>query len=123
MDISGVRVLFDCPMDLSSVTIFTPCHVDSHTAVHDNNISCAYQKFAGVESNEENRGNGLIYAEPRYRTVKNLLSWNISFIDVVLISSPMGMLGLPFLTRNKEFSAKVRGYTLCDSFQSALFAS
>lgn len=107
MDISGVWVLFDYPMDLSSITIFTPCHVDSYATANDGNISCSYQKIVDVESNEEKRGNGLIYAEPRYRTVKNLLSWNISFIDVVLISSPVGMLGLPFLTRNEEFSAKV----------------
>lgn len=107
MDISGVWVLFDCPMDLSSVTIFSPRPLDSNAPVNDDNISCSCQKFVDVDSHEEKRGNGLIYAEPRYRTVKNLLSWNISFIDVVLISSPMGMLGLPYLTRNKDFSAKV----------------
>ena len=78
-------------MDLSSLTIFSPLPVDSH----DINID------------EEKRGNGLIYAEPRYRTVTKLLSWNISFIDVVLITSPIGMLGLPFLTRKKGFTAKV----------------
>ena len=50
---------------------------------------------------------GLIFAEPWYKTVKNLHLWNASFIDVVLISSPMGILGLPFLTRMKGFSAKV----------------
>ncbi|XP_047974016.1 integrator complex subunit 9 [Salvia hispanica] len=91
LDISGVSVLIDCPMDLSSLTIFSPLPVDSH----DINID------------EEKRGNGLIYAEPRYRTVTKLLSWNISFIDVVLITSPIGMLGLPFLTRKKGFTAKV----------------
>ncbi|KAA8519166.1 hypothetical protein F0562_013422 [Nyssa sinensis] len=49
----------------------------------------------------------LINAEPFYKTVQNLHLWNVSFIDIVLISSPMGMLGLPFLTRAKGFSAKV----------------
>ncbi|KAH6767965.1 hypothetical protein C2S51_013301 [Perilla frutescens var. frutescens] len=107
MDISGFRVLFDCPMDLSSLTIFSPVPVDSNTIVNGYNFSCSCQKYVGLDSNEEKWGNGLIYAEPRYRTVKNLLLWNVSFIDVVLISSPMGMLGLPFLTRNKDFSAKV----------------
>jgi integrator complex subunit 9 len=33
--------------------------------------------------------------------------WNASLIDVILISSPMGIMGLPFLTRRKGFSAKV----------------
>lgn len=49
----------------------------------------------------------LIHAEPCYRTVTNLNLWDVSSIDLVLISSPMGMLGLPFLTRNENFSAKV----------------
>ncbi|XP_057780582.1 uncharacterized protein LOC130999093 isoform X2 [Salvia miltiorrhiza] len=106
LDISGVWVLFDCPLDLSSLTVFSPLPVNSHD-INNDKFSFSSQKFVGVESNEEKRGNSLIYAEPRYRTVKNLLSWNISFIDVVLISSPMGMLGLPFLTRNTGFSAKV----------------
>ncbi|KAH6786448.1 hypothetical protein C2S52_006000 [Perilla frutescens var. hirtella] len=107
MDISGFRVLFDCPMDLSSLTIFSPVPVDSNTIVNGYNFSCSCQNYVGLDTNKEKGGNGLIYAEPRYRTVKNLLLWNVSFIDVVLISSPMGMLGLPFLTRNKDFSAKV----------------
>ena len=33
--------------------------------------------------------------------------WDVSFIDVVLISISMGMLGLPFLIRTKDFSAKI----------------
>lgn len=93
-------------MDLASLTIFSPLPVDSN-AINNDKVLFSSQKFVGVESNEEKRRNGLIYAEPRYVTVKNLLSWNVSFVDVVLISSPMGMLGLPFLTRNKDFSAKV----------------
>ncbi|XP_058225950.1 uncharacterized protein LOC131334745 isoform X3 [Rhododendron vialii] len=49
----------------------------------------------------------LICSEPCYKTVTNLHLWDLSFIDVVLISTPMGMLGLPFLTRTKGFSAKI----------------
>jgi integrator complex subunit 9 len=49
----------------------------------------------------------LIFAEPWYKTVNNLHLWNASLIDVILISSPMGIMGLPFLTRRKGFSAKV----------------
>ena len=45
--------------------------------------------------------------DPRCKIVNNLHLWNVSFIDIVLISSPMGKLGLPFLTRMKGFSAKV----------------
>lgn len=115
LDICGFRVLFDCPIDLSSLTVFSPVPIDSIVIVNDENLSCSCQKYAGLESNEEKRrkiskplnANCLICAEPRYRTVKNLLLWNVSFIDIVLISSPLGMLGLPFLTRNKDFSAKV----------------
>ena len=51
--------------------------------------------------------NNLIYAVPCYKTDNNLHVWNVSFIDIVLISSPMGMLKLSFLTRMKDFSAKV----------------
>lgn len=51
--------------------------------------------------------NDLIHAEPWYKTVTSLHLWNVNFIDVVLITSPMGMLGLPFLTRVDGFSAKV----------------
>lgn len=51
--------------------------------------------------------NDLVCAEPWYKTVKSLHLWDASFIDVILISSPMGMLGLPFLTRTKDFSAKI----------------
>lgn len=107
MDISGFRVLFDCPMDLSSLTIFSPVPVDSNAIVNDGKLSCSCQKFVSLESNDEKRGHGLIYGEPHYKTVKNLLLWNAAFVDVVLICSPMGMLGLPFLTRNEDFKAKV----------------
>ncbi|KAI3448807.1 hypothetical protein Pfo_005472 [Paulownia fortunei] len=114
LDICGFRVLFDCPMDLSSLTVFSPVPINSNAIVNDENFSCSCQKY-GSGSNEEKKrkinkpldANSLICAEPRYRTVKNLLLWNVSFIDIVLISSPMGMLGLPFLTQNKDFSAKV----------------
>ncbi|GAU39313.1 hypothetical protein TSUD_119190 [Trifolium subterraneum] len=49
----------------------------------------------------------LIFAEPWYKTVNNLHLWNASLIDVILISSPMGIMGLPFLTRRKGFSAMI----------------
>ncbi|CAL5201485.1 unnamed protein product [Lathyrus oleraceus] len=49
----------------------------------------------------------LFFAEPWYKTVNSLHLWNASLIDVILISSPMGIMGLPFLTRKKGFSAKI----------------
>ena len=64
------------------------------------------QKRHKMEKNLD--ANNLIHSEPCYKTVKNLQLQDITFIDVVLISSPMGMLGLPFLTRTKGFSAKVK---------------
>ncbi|XP_011091827.1 integrator complex subunit 9 homolog isoform X2 [Sesamum indicum] len=102
-------------MDLSSLAIFSPVPTSSNSIAYNRKFSCSSEKYAGLELNEDKRlkidkpldANSLIGAEPHYRTVKNLLLWNVSFIDVVLISSPMGMLGLPFLTRNKDFSAKV----------------
>ncbi|KAG8363697.1 hypothetical protein BUALT_Bualt19G0049400 [Buddleja alternifolia] len=115
MDICGFRVLFDCPMDLSSLAIFSPLPVDANAISNDENISGSCHKYADLELNEDKGqkidkpldANSLICAEPQYKTITNLLLWNVSFIDVVLISRPMGMLGLPFLTRNKDFIAKV----------------
>ncbi|KAL3654735.1 hypothetical protein CASFOL_001470 [Castilleja foliolosa] len=105
LDICGFRVLFDCPMDLSSLSVFSPVPMYSN----------ATAEYADPKSNEGKRSkiektlnaDSLICAEPRYKTIKNLLLLDVSFIDIVLISSPMGMLALPYLTRNVDFSAKV----------------
>ncbi|GAB2281851.1 hypothetical protein Dimus_016413 [Dionaea muscipula] len=116
LDVCGFRVLLDCPLDLSSLAIFSPlppqsnrrpqgdvsdfvCHVPS------NSESMGGQKK--LRSDGPFDSNGLICGVPRYKTVNNLHLWDVSFIDVVLISSPAGMLGLPFLTRKKGFSAKI----------------
>ncbi|KAL2461152.1 cleavage and polyadenylation specificity factor 73 kDa subunit-II [Abeliophyllum distichum] len=115
LDICGFRVLFDCPMDLSSLTMFLPVPTDSFSMCNGEINSRSCQKSLDLESNVYKRRkidkpldeSSLIRAEPRYKIIKNLLLWNVSFIDVVLISSPMGILGLPFLTRSKDFSAKV----------------
>ena len=40
-------------------------------------------------------------------TVTSWILWNVPFIDVVLISSPMSMSGLPFLSRVNGFRAKI----------------
>ncbi|KAL4562142.1 hypothetical protein LXL04_034336 [Taraxacum kok-saghyz] len=88
LKLSGFHILLDCPLDLSALTIFSPI---SCTSLYD----------------EEEEMVDLISLEPYYKTVEGVQLWNVSLIDVVLISSPMGMLGLPFLTRTKGFSAKI----------------
>lgn len=105
-------------MDFSALTIFSPIPSASKaSSLDEEDPKCSnrsgpldleeplVRKRQKVERPLD--ANDLIYAEPWYKTVKNLHLWNTSFIDVVLISSPMGMLGLPFLTRIKGFSAKV----------------
>lgn len=115
LDICGFRVLFDCPIDFSSLAIFSPLPLDSVSTIKDETFICSCVSYADMESNETESprtvkpldASSLIKAEPYYKFVKDLLLWDISFVDVVLISSPMGMMGLPFLTRNRHFSAKV----------------
>lgn len=103
LNVSGFQVLFDCPLDLSALTIFSPLPNDFYEAICEENSDS--QKKQKVEKPLD--ANDLIFAEPWYKTVNNLHLWNVCFIDVVLISSPMGMLGLPFLTRMEGFSAKI----------------
>lgn len=108
LETCGFRVLFDIPLDLSALTIFSPVPISFSSSLDEETPSCLgsdVQKRG--ESEKPLNANDLIYTEPWYKTVKNLHLWNAAFIDVVLISSPMGMLGLPFLTRMKGFSAKV----------------
>lgn len=118
LNVCGFRILLDCPLDLSALTIFSPISSTSKvSSLDEEDPKCSNRsdpldleeplarKRKKVERPLD--ANDLIYAEPWYKTVKNLHLWNTSFIDVVLISSPMGMLGLPFLTRIKGFSAKV----------------
>uniref|UniRef100_A0A5B7BS94 Beta-Casp domain-containing protein n=1 Tax=Davidia involucrata TaxID=16924 RepID=A0A5B7BS94_DAVIN len=115
LNICGFRVLLDFPLDLSALTIFSPISTDSYTMRDEETSDCSAHKSLDSESVDNKRqkiekplnANNLIHAEPCYKTVKNLHLWNASFIDIVLISSPMGMLGLPFLTRAKGFSAKI----------------
>lgn len=114
IDIGGFRILLDCPLDLSALAIFSPvpaysvrkveeffdcsCHVSKDT-------DCGAPKRQKVERPLD--ASSLIFAVPWYKTVSNLHLWDVSFIDVVLVSSAMGMLGLPFLTRSNGFSAKI----------------
>lgn len=108
LDICGFRILFDFPLDLSALTAFSPLPTSFNSSLDEETPCCPGSdvKKKGNIGNPLN-ANDLIFAEPFYKTVNNLHLWNAAFIDVVLISSPMGMLGLPFLTRMKGFSAKV----------------
>ncbi|XP_028111729.1 integrator complex subunit 9 isoform X3 [Camellia sinensis] len=115
LNVCGFLVLLDCPLDLSALTIFSPILTDSK-AILDEDSDCP----AHISLDSESRGSkrqklekplddtkNFVHSEPCYKTVKNLNLWDITSINVVLISSPMGMLGLPFLTRMKGFSAKI----------------
>ena len=104
LNVSGFRILVDCPLDLSSLAIFSPIPV-AHQVHESLERDSVVRKKQKIEKTLD--ANDLVHAEPWYKTVKNLHLWDASFIDVVLISSPVGMLGLPFLTRTKDFSAKV----------------
>lgn len=84
LELCGFRLLLECPIDLSAIDVFTPI-----TAVGQIDPL------------------GFICAEPWYKAAKYLHLWNVSLIDAVLISTPAGVLGLPFLTRNPKFSAKI----------------
>ncbi|XP_050153242.1 uncharacterized protein LOC126627749 isoform X4 [Malus sylvestris] len=118
LNICGFTILLDCPLDLSALTIFSPIPSSSEASYLDkespNSLNCSdlldleeplFRKRQKVEKSLD--ADDLICAVPWYKTVNNLHLWNTSFIDAVLISSPMGMLGLPFITRMKGFSAKI----------------
>ncbi|KAG9444988.1 hypothetical protein H6P81_016328 [Aristolochia fimbriata] len=113
LDICGFKILIDCPIDLSTLTIFSPVPFDYNQCVEAQissdgdspNSSSGSFKRRRVEKYLE--VSDLVCAEPWYKTALNWKLTDVSLIDVVLISSPMAMLGLPFLTRIKEASAKI----------------
>lgn len=101
IDLGGFRILLECPIDLSALTAFAPIMATTPEVETDSD-----------EEEEEREEvspsvDGLINSVPWYKTVGSLGLWDVSLIDVVVISSPMGILGLPILTRNSNFSAKV----------------
>ncbi|XP_074276685.1 uncharacterized protein LOC141600360 [Silene latifolia] len=114
LEIAGFRVLLDCPLDLSALLLFAPVPAYSQaTHQHPSHCSCSVPSETDSVTCKRQKlehsltAATLIHAIPWYKTVSTLHLWDVSFIDVVLISAPMGMLGLPFLTRNKTFSAKI----------------
>ncbi|KAL3729058.1 hypothetical protein ACJRO7_033629 [Eucalyptus globulus] len=114
LSVCGFRILIYCPLDLSPLTAFAPIPPGFSAVQDEEDFGHSVDKSDGCESGNEERedtenpmnAKALIRSEPRYKTVASLHLWNLSFIDVVLISSPTRMLGLPFLTRAKGFSAK-----------------
>ncbi|XP_048140701.1 integrator complex subunit 9 isoform X2 [Rhodamnia argentea] len=115
LNVCGFRILIDCPLDLSALAVFAPIPPGFSAVQDEEDFGHSVGESDGCESGNEERKNiekpmdakALIRSEPWYKTVANLHLWNLSFIDVVLISSPSGMLGLPFLTRAEGFSAKI----------------
>lgn len=112
-EVCGFRIQFDCPMDFSALPIFSPVPLDFYVisdedlSTHPGNGSFNLENVSEEKIEKPLDVGSLIKAEPWYKIIKNLRLWNLSFTDIVLISSPMGMLGLPFLTRQKGFSAKI----------------
>ncbi|GAB2234473.1 hypothetical protein Drorol1_Dr00003727 [Drosera rotundifolia] len=117
LNICGFRVLLDCPLDLSSLMIFSPVPPSSNSRPQNVVSECGCDlsldsismggKKKKLRPDDEISVNSLVHSVPWYKTVNNLHLWDVSFIDVILISRPEGMLGLPFLTRCEGFSAKI----------------
>ncbi|CAI0410117.1 unnamed protein product [Linum tenue] len=114
-DVCGFRILLDCPLDLSALSVFSPVPPDndfvSDGKASYNSARDCFAKEQEIQKRQKIEtplhAKDLIHDELWYKTVKNLHLWDPSSIDVVLISSVMGMLGLPFLTRAEGFSAKI----------------
>ncbi|CDY35940.1 BnaA05g30100D [Brassica napus] len=105
LNLSGFRILIDCPLDLLALTIFSPLPCDVGIEAYGQNDQNPIQKKQKLE--RQMTPDDLVCAEPWYKTVKALHLWEASLIDIVLISNPMGLLGLPFLTQHPRFCAKI----------------
>ncbi|KAL0744182.1 hypothetical protein Bca4012_085695 [Brassica carinata] len=109
LNLSGFRILIDCPLDLLAITIFSPvpCDVGTEASAYpsEEDAQNPIQKKQKLE--RQMTPGDLVCAEPWYKTVKTLHLWEVSLIDIVLISNPTGLLGLPFLTQNPRFCAKI----------------
>lgn len=115
LEICEFQLLFDCPLDLSALSIFSTVPIDVNNVQAGEASACACWDSSNAETSKSYRqktekpleGSSLIHAVPWYKAVKSLKLWDASSIDVILISSPTGMLGLPFLTRVKGFTAQI----------------
>ncbi|KAJ6925318.1 hypothetical protein NC651_009855 [Populus alba x Populus x berolinensis] len=106
LDVSGFRILLDCPLDLSALTIFYPVSPSPKMEEGEQTNDFAVNNCLDMRKRQKIL-KSLIRAQPWYKTPNNLHLWDPSSIDLVLISSTMGMLALPFLTQTKGFSAKI----------------
>ncbi|KAJ3708641.1 hypothetical protein LUZ61_012346 [Rhynchospora tenuis] len=91
----GFTLLLECPIDLSALAVFSP-------------ISRTHSSSSSSPPCSDD--DSLIRAVPWYKTVASLHLWDPSSFDAVLISSPCGLLGLPFLTRKPGFSSSTKIY-------------
>ncbi|KAK1669073.1 hypothetical protein QYE76_057232 [Lolium multiflorum] len=82
LELEGLRLLLDCPVDLSALAAFAPLPLDTGSG------------DAG----------DLIRAVPYYWSPAAAAAANAGGVDAVLVSSATGMLGLPFLTRLPSFA-------------------
>ncbi|ESQ49281.1 hypothetical protein EUTSA_v10020176mg [Eutrema salsugineum] len=111
LNLCGFRILIDCPLDLLAITIFSPFPYDVRfeASEYPSDVPLDAQSPTQKKQKLERQmtPDDLVCAEPWYKTVKALHLWEASLIDIVLISNPMGLLGLPLLTQNPRFCAKI----------------
>lgn len=114
-------------MDMAALSIFSP--TSSHLQAEEADENSDHLEITvDVEEGSRKRqkvvkplnATDLIHAIPRYKVVGNLSLWNIASIDIVLISSPMAMLGLPFITQMEGFCAKVIILSLLNTSHSRI---
>lgn len=82
LELEGIRLLLDCPVDLSALAAFTPVPL-------------------GADCGD---AGDLIRAVPYYWSPAASAAAKAGGVDAVLVSSATGMLGLPFLTRLPSFA-------------------
>ncbi|KAM0923026.1 hypothetical protein ACQ4PT_005796 [Festuca glaucescens] len=91
----GLRLLLDCPVDLSALAAFAPLPL-------------------GADFGD---AGDLICAVPYYWSLAAAVAAKEGGVDAVLVSSATGMLGLPFLTRLPSFAnTKVHPPSLLDYY-------
>lgn len=79
LELEGLRLLLDCPIDLSALAAFAPVPLTADSG-------------------------DLIPAVPYYWSPAAAAAAKAGGVDAVLVSSATGMLGLPFLTRLPSFA-------------------
>uniref|UniRef100_A0A0E0NSA5 Beta-Casp domain-containing protein n=1 Tax=Oryza rufipogon TaxID=4529 RepID=A0A0E0NSA5_ORYRU len=84
LEVEGLRILLDCPIDLSALTAFSAVPLGASSSSGD--------------------AEDLIRGVPYYRSPTAVAAAKAGHIDAVLVSSATGLLGLPFLTRLPGFA-------------------